>query len=195
MNQELLKQAKALFDSPEKWNAFLELVWQKDAIRAQWYQALKEEIDKAFKTNYFADAWDFKIRGSFSYQWFLKAHTENSISLWFEDGIFSLFASDSHDIEEIYKLIKTETFAPLTNCFERIDNSFQGGYIIKEERNFSFGNPYDSRFDVDRLSWFAGNKTTDLAIQIAEKVNKFRLDKQMTQLLSELNQLTKINRE
>lgn len=195
MNQELLKQAKALFDSPEKWNAFIELVYQKDNIRTQWYQTLKEEVDKTFKTKYFSNDWDFKIWGNSSYQWFLKEYTENSISLWFEDGIFSLFASDAHNIEEVYRLIKSETFAPLTNCFERIDNSFQGGYILKEERNFSFNTPYDTRFDFERLSWFAGNQTVVFASQISDKVNKFRLDSKMTQLLNELNQLTKINRE
>lgn len=33
MHQELIKQAMGLFDTPEKWNTFLELVWQKDTIR------------------------------------------------------------------------------------------------------------------------------------------------------------------
>jgi hypothetical protein len=191
MNQELLNQAKAMFDSPEKWNAFLELLWQKDNIKNQWYLNLKEDITKTFSTDFFSKDWDIKIRGNFSYQWFLKAYGENSISIWIEDGILSLFASDAHDIEEVYKLIKSENFAPLVNCFKRIDVSYQGGYIIKEERNFSFGTSTDERFDFEKLAWFAGYRTKEFTKQIADKVNRFRLNEDVTNLLSELNRQTR----
>ena len=63
MNQELLKQAKALFDSPEKWNAFLELVWQKDEIRNQWFIKLREEANKKFSTEEFVEGWVFNACG------------------------------------------------------------------------------------------------------------------------------------
>ena len=191
MNQELLNQTKAMFDSPDKWNAFLEILYEKDNIRNQWYLNLKEDITKTFSTDYFSKEWDIKIRGNFSYQWFLKAYGENSISLWIEDGILSLFASETHDIEEVYKLIKSENYAPLVNCFTRIDVSFQGGYIIKEERNFTFGVSTDERFDFEKLAWFAGNKTKELTKQIVDKVNRFRLNEEITNLLSELNRQTK----
>ena len=109
MNQELLNQTKAMFDSPEKWNAFLELVGQKDSIRNSWFLNLKEDITTTFiSPDSKTEDWDIKIRGYFSYQWFLKAYGENSISIWIEDGILSLFASDAHDIDEVYKLIKNK---------------------------------------------------------------------------------------
>jgi hypothetical protein len=64
-----------------------------------------------------------------------------------------------------------------------------------ETRNFSFGSPYDTKFDTDRLCWYAGNETESFLNQIAEKVNRYRKDEEMNSLLHELNLLTKINRE
>jgi hypothetical protein len=40
------------------------------------------------------------------------------------------------------------------------------------------------------LAWFAGNKTDLFLNQIAEKVNRFRKDAKVTNLLNELNSET-----
>lgn len=196
MNQELIEQAKAMFDSPEKWNAFLELVWQKDTIRNQWFAKLKEEANKMFSTVERVDGWDFKYWGTWNMEWYQKEHGERSIALWFEDGQISLWCDESFfDITQIYEQLKSEKFSPLINSFSRIDNSFEGGYLVKEIRNYSFNSPYDTKFDLDRLSWFAGNETGNFLNQIAEKVNRFRKNTEINLLLNELNSLTKINKE
>ena len=191
MNQELIQEAKSMLNTSEKWNAFLDLTYQKDNIRNQWFTKLKDELGNTFLNNYFSSHWDFKINGGFSIQWFLKEFGENSISLWLENENFSLYAPNNCNIEEIYKLIKSEKFLPLVNCFERSNSISNGGYIITDKGNFSFGTPYDTNFELDRLAWFAGNETENFINQITVKVNKFRLNEEVTNLLKELNQLTK----
>lgn len=196
MNQELIKQAMVMFDSPEKWNAFLELVGQKDAIRNQWQTKLKEEANKKFSTDESIDGWSFKSWGNWTMKWYQTKHGEDSIAIWFEDGQISLWCdSKIFRIEDIHKKLKTEEFKPLFDSFSRIDNSFEEGYLVKEIRNFSFNSPFDTKFDVDRLSWFAGNETENFLNQIVEKVNKFRKDEKINSLLDELNSSTKISGE
>lgn len=196
MNQELLKQTKALFDSPEKWNAFLELVWQKDEIRNQWFIKLKEEANKKFTTDEFVDGWVFNSWGVCDMHWYQKEHGDKSISLflgWL--GELTLHCnSDFYDIAKINDLLRTERFSPLLSCLNRIDRFFEGGRFAIEIRNFSFGSPYDTKFDADRLAWFAGNQTDIFLNQIIDKVNKLRKDEKMNILLDELNKLTKIIR-
>lgn len=197
MNQELLKQAKAMFDSPEKWNAFLELLWQKDEIRNQWYQKLKEEANKKFSTDEFVEGWVFNSWGVWDLHWYQKEHGDKSIGLligWW--GEMTLYCnSDFYDTVKIHDLLRTERFAPLLSCFNRIDRFYEGGRLAIEMRNFSFGSPHDTKFDTDRLSWYAGNQTDDFLNQLVEKVNRYRKNEEMNSLLHELNLLTKINRE
>lgn len=197
MNQELLKQAKAMFDSPEKWNAFLELVCQKDEIRNQWYQKLKEEANKKFSTDELVEGWVFNSWGVWDLHWYQKVHGDKSIGLligWW--GEMTLYCnSDFYDTVKIHDLLRTERFAPLLSCFNRIDRFYEGGRLAIEMRNFSFGSPHDTKFDTDRLSWYAGNQTDDFLNQLVEKVNRYRKNEEMNSLLHELNLLTKINRE
>lgn len=195
MNQELLKQAKAMFDSPEKWNAFLELVWQKDEIRNQWFVKLKEEANKKFSTDECVEGWVFNSWGVWDMHWYLKAHGDKSIGLllgWW--GEMTLCCNgDFYDTTKIHDLLRSERYAPLLNCFSRIDRFYEGGRLAIEIRNFSFGSPYDTKFDLDRLSWYAGNHTEDFLNQIADKVNRFRKDANITSLLNELNSETSKN--
>lgn len=196
MNQELLKKAKAMFDSPEKWNAFLELVWQKDEIRNQWFIKLKEETAKKFATDEFVEGWVFNTWGVWDMHWYQKDHGDKSISLllgWWGEMTLNC-NSDHYDTIKIQELLRTEKFAPLLTCFSRIDRHFEGGRIAIEMRNFSFGSAYDTKFNTDKMGWYAGNRTEDFVKQIADKVNKYRKDEKMNSLLHELNTLTKINK-
>ena len=49
MQKELTNQAMALFDSPEKWNAFLDLVSETEFIKKHWHSTLKRALLKKFK--------------------------------------------------------------------------------------------------------------------------------------------------
>lgn len=196
MNQELLNEVKAMFDSPEKWNSFLELVWKKDEIRNQWYTKLKDSANKRFSTDEFVENWVFNSWGLWDMHWYQKEHGDNSIGLlmgW--QGEMTLYCNaEYYDVKKIKELLGTGKYAPLLSCLSRIDKLYDGGRIAIEMRNFSFGSAYDSKFDLERLAWYAGNRTDDFVNQIADKVNRYRKDEKINSLLNELNIQTKIDK-
>lgn len=57
MNEKLLQQAIALFDTQEKWDAFLELCNNKDRIRDIWKDALINRIKQRFYADLNTDKW------------------------------------------------------------------------------------------------------------------------------------------
>jgi hypothetical protein len=189
MNQERVFQMMELFKTtdPDKWNAFLDLYAAKQFIQNEWFRVLKAEADRKFKTDEFVEGWGYDSWGIWDMQWFQKPHGDQSIRLFFGwDGVFALRCNNDNYLK-IHDLVKTEKFAPLLNCFIQDDGRFVGDIIIKEIRNFSFNSPYDKRFDPERLSWYAGNKTEKFLDQIVEKVNRFRKDPKINLLLHELN--------
>lgn len=44
MNEEILKQAMAVFNTHEKWNAFLELTYNRETIKDRWHNSLYRKI-------------------------------------------------------------------------------------------------------------------------------------------------------
>jgi hypothetical protein len=195
MHQELIKQAMGLFDTPEKWNTFLELVWQKDSIRNQWYNVLKEAANRHFTTIDVVSGWAFNSWGICDMHWYLSKFGDKSIRLHMGWGLeLSLIVDgDFFDLLKVNELIKNEKYSVILSAFSRIDRTYEGNRIAIEARNYIFNSPYDSRFDWDRLAWFAGNKTELFINQIADKVNRFRKDSNITNLLNELNAETSKN--
>jgi hypothetical protein len=194
MQQELLIQTvKMVENTPEKWNSFLELVWKKDTIRNNWYGILKQKLDKQFMSMDRVENWSYKSWGLFDAQWYLTDFGDQSLSLifgWW--GELTLHANGQYfNLDIIGKLLKTSKYSPIMACFNRIDSQ-SGNRIAIESRNFNFGSPYDGKFDLDRLAWYAGNMTEEFVKQIAEKVNKFRNNKEVTGLMIEINEQAKI---
>ena len=59
MNEKLLQQAMAMFDSQEKWDAFLELCDKKDEICNRWVNELKNRLKHMFTSTVNMDKWQF----------------------------------------------------------------------------------------------------------------------------------------
>ena len=59
MNEKLLQQAMEMFDSQEKWDAFLELCYKKDEIRNRWLNELKNRLKQMFGSIVDTDKWQF----------------------------------------------------------------------------------------------------------------------------------------
>jgi len=189
MNQHLIKQAEALFDNPEKWDAFLELTLSKADIKNFWFEKLKQNADNLFHKDEIVDNWIYRSWNG-GMQWYQKDYGQNSISLWFEDyGKFSLYCDPrSLNITHILDSLRKKPHAKLLNCFNKLDDSFnENGYLATEYWNFSFDDNIGAKFDSDRIAWYAGNKTDEFVAQIVEKVNRFRKDDEMNSLLYELN--------
>jgi hypothetical protein len=184
---------KHSFDTPEKWNAYIEQVDQKQLIIKQWFIKFKEETSIYFNTVDTVKGWSFKAYGECNLHWFLTEHGEESLSLIFGNFGKVILYCDSHvyDINKIAEYLKTEKFKPLTsNGIDHLTNSMtqSGAMGIK---NLSFGNSTDPEFDPDHFSWIAGNQTNILIKQIAEQVNLVRKDGEMVKLIIELIKLTK----
>ena len=59
MNENLLQQTMELFDSQEKWDAFLEMCYSKDTIRNKWRDALINRLRHLFGSTVDTDKWQF----------------------------------------------------------------------------------------------------------------------------------------
>ncbi len=187
MSKEILQKTASLFEnpkSPEKWNAYLELISQKEQIKTLWLNKLKSELVKYFSTN-IEEGWRWDEN---KMNWYLAEFGSQSLAIWLEGFTkFSLWANnEKFNNDEITELLQTERYSVLLSAFSRIDKRFEGGYQVIEYGNFSFGSEYDGEFGIDHLAWYAGNDTITLATQIIDKVNKIRQDKSLTALLSDL---------
>jgi len=187
MSKELIQQTANLFEqpkTPEKWNAYLELTTQKEQIKNLWLNKLKSQLIKYFSTN-IEEGWKWDEN---KMNWYLAEFGPESLAIWFEGYTkFSLWVNnEKFKSDEITELLQTEKYSALLSAFSRIDIRFEGSYQVIENGNFSFGSEHDGEFGIDYLAWFAGNETENLLIQIIEKVNKIRKDKNLTKLLADL---------
>ena len=91
-------------------------------------------------------------------------------------------ASQLLQSEKYCKLISTENIARIDS--QKTDNVFY------EYGSYYLGNEYDGHYSERRneFTWFAFHKTEELASQIEEKINRYVLNDEMTQLIVEINQ-------
>jgi hypothetical protein len=153
-------------------------------------------VDKYYEENKI-EKWEFISRGIMDYKWYLKEFDEKSLCLWFrewnEKYSLLLWADpDQYDIEKIDKLLEDNKYLPIVSVFDRKDDIPAGSnVIIAEKGNFHFDDPMDGDFGVTRLAWYAHYKSEEFLFQIVNKIDKFRKDKEVTELLREINEKTK----
>lgn len=198
MQKELLNQAIALFDTSEKWNVFIEMVNQKEAIKWLYFQRLKQPILKHFNENP-VEGWICEPWGdpAFDLRWYLKDFGKNSLSLavgWTFHFVLHVEDVNTYDTKKIDEFLKTD-YSKIIAAFDRVDRLFEHQLKVVEVRNYFFNSPYDGNFDnsqLDKLAWFAGNETEKFAEQIIKKVERFRKDEILTKMLYEVNEKAKI---
>jgi hypothetical protein len=101
--------------------------------------------------------------------------------------------------EEIFRLLQGEQekkYIPIVSAFER-GNSFnlaENAYEkIIENGNFSFGDDSSNgNFSMDRLAWYAHYEPDALIAQMLAKVDRFRNNPEVTRLLMEIDEKTKL---
>lgn len=197
MNKYLLEHISDLFDKAEKWDAFLNLYKRKDDIINQYYSKLMVAMNNRFNRDR-VEGWSYVCNGIYEYRWYITDFDVKSVYVCIdfpnESVRFSLWADTQyHNLPNINKELQTEKFAVLRDTIERVDSFIRpelDGELIAERGNFKFDSPYDSQFDYETLSWYAGNKTEELVDQIARKVDRIRRNDQVTRLLVELNELS-----
>ena len=198
MQQELINQAITMFDTSEKWSAFLELSSLKDDIKRQWYEKLKKAVRSRFWVKEETDQWTFSHPNNIyqDFRWYLTEFGSESLGLRTCDWIgYGLWVNPScYNSQEIFSLLHNSKYSRIMDLL-RQDISFPAAgqdWILQEQGNFNFESPYDTHFTVDSLSWFAGNKTEELTDQIVEKIDCFRKDELITSLFAEINDATKL---
>jgi hypothetical protein len=188
MNEELLKQAMALFNTPEKWNAFRELVNIDDSIQQKWWKKLQQEVYKR-ELETANPEWDIFIWDDWGdIRWYIKEWWRDSLCVHFGGDDFRVYAGFGDlDKDKIADLLNNEKFYALKLCFDRVDGSDETT-IGWEERNFSFNTIYDGNIPNHQiLSWYAGHETEKFADQIIAKVRKFQTP-EITALFCEINE-------
>ncbi len=198
MQKELLNQAIGIFDTSEKWNAFVELANQKETMKWHYFQKLKHPLLNYFNSNpikgWVCEPWGNQL---YDIRWYLKDFGKSSLALaigWTFEFHLHLEDTTTFDTNKINDLLKTD-HSILLSSFDRVDRQFEHNTKAMESRNYSFGSPYDFNFDnsqIDKLAWFAGNETENFAKQIIKKVERFRKDENLTKLLYDLNAQAKV---
>jgi len=198
MQKEIINQAIELFDTHDKWYAYLELANQKDQIINTYLQRVKQPLLKYFVENP-VEGWVCEPWGDPNYdlRWYLNDFGKKSLALalgWRFQFHLHLEDTEKFDSKRIDELLKSE-YALILSAFDRIDRQFEPTTKAMESRNYSFDCPSDYSFDnsqLDKFAWYAGNHTESLVEQIIKKVERFRRDEEITKMLYEINEKSKI---
>jgi hypothetical protein len=198
MAGEIAKQVEELFSDKDQWDSFLELSAQINSIKSSWWQEFREKMNKCFVIDNPVGGWMFLPMGIYDYRWYLKDSGEKSLCLWNREwyGNYSLALwadRNLYDIEKISKLLQEQKYLPIVSAFERQDEIFDSNSEIKlfEHGNYHFGDPMDGHLKIDNVVWYAHYKSDELVSQILKKIDRFRKDKEITSLLSDINRETK----
>ena len=187
MNEELIQKAMQMFDTSDKWSAFIELINKNGEIQNRWWKKLQTEVYQREQTDGISD-WDIAIWNNWDIMWYIKGETNKTIAVHFYGDMFRVFYNFGDlDTEKVNELLKNPKFDIIKTCFDRIDGT-AWDTIGYEFKNFSFGTLYDTRFPDHRiLSWYAGNETKKFADQLIAKVRKFQTP-EITALFKEINE-------
>ncbi|GAA4361812.1 hypothetical protein GCM10023185_29100 [Hymenobacter saemangeumensis] len=196
MQTKEIRQSVQLFDSSDKWLAFVELAQEKESLEKAMHRTAYDRLKSYFLKSPCAAGWTYKPIDNDEQMmlWYLTEHHENSICIVFGwRGQFWMEARGGetyNNLDRAVELLKEPKFANLLTAFERVDQGVNGVYLANEAFNFSFGTPFDTRFTATALAWHAQFETEKFLEQVVAKVARFQTP-EMTDLLNELNQLTR----
>lgn len=196
MTPELLTQATNIFDSYDKWNAFIELSNVRNLIKDRYFEELKLGLSKHFINDVRQD-WLFRPDHQYQYRWYLKDYGAESICILMNINHIYLWCNPQlFDANLIKEYLNSPEYLSIFSCFDFTDtlSSPNLHHFCEERHRFNFNDstsyPTNNEINHDKLSWFAGNKTEEMVQQIAVKINRFRTP-EISKLLLELNQKCK----
>jgi len=198
MEKETVEKVNEFFSEKDLWLSFWNLAGQRKDIRNLWWKTFKESMDKCFTVDNVIEGWSYISSGNMEFRWFLKGFDETSLHLifrdWNEKYSLLLWADPKYyDTKEIDRLLEQEEYLPIIFAFKRRDSIPSNSNVkVAEKGNFSFGDdPMNGDFEVTRLAWYANYKTDEFLSQIITKIDRFRKDKEVTDLLRKINNSTK----
>ncbi len=190
MHEELLNRSISLFDTYDKWNAFLDLADARIELKNFLYRKGKAEITQYFNTKDLKEGWSFTSWNNWDYQWYLTEFGKDSLCIWMYGNRIGLWCNGNlFDLTKVSTMLSNSKYSVLLSLL-RNDETGTGDWKVIEYGNFVFSSPFDGKIGPDRLAWFVANHTAEYIKQLAEKVNRFR-DPEMTKLLREINEHSK----
>ena len=196
MFYEVLKQVENDFNERIQWESFLELIRYKDPIRNAWFETLRTEINNCFAVENVVENWGYISRNIWDYRWYIKEFDYESFCLLFNNHSFHLWANRNfYDIKKLSHFLSEKRFIPIISSFDRTNdiNDENNEFKIVEKGNFAFGDASDGKYgDIDQLAWYARFRTKEFVEQIRKKVDRFRKNEEVTNLLIEINRECKL---
>ena len=152
-NTIYINEASRVFDSPEKWEAFNQLIEIKKDIVRIWYENLRKSVAEKIRSNNNLNKWrERKWTGTYySYGWYLDEFDQNSLVILFEDNQFCLWIESN--IFNVDKIISDFGNSKLFTKFFSEEIRSANEYLVKKS------NPIDifNKTDTESIAWYAGN--------------------------------------
>lgn len=194
MTEEMLQKAMALFDTPEKWNAFLELTNEREKIRNRWFKKLQQKLFSMTLADNTHPDWTCGIWNTWDIEWKLKGYESRYLSLHSCAGFNCrlLINADEEKRRKVYEFLDgDDRYAQITSFYDVVNV-----YSVPSEA------PWDAHFRLDCIddfngnwqelmwsfAWYAGHDTDNVAQQIMAQVDKVRTP-EMTDLFRAVNKL------
>jgi len=193
-DEHLTKNAAALFDEVEKWNAFLELTEMSDGIVEHWLISATRELRNHGGDD--ASGWEMTSWGNeFDTKWYLPEFGEDSVVIGFWDYEFTLSVEDQEafDIEIARQQLNEPGFAALRGLFtEFTDPKISQIIGCRPNGMFRFGSPRDGNLPWAEFAWYTANRTEEFVEQAIQQVERITKNPEITALVAELNRAARI---
>lgn len=198
IDEKLVSKAARIFDSPEKWSAFLELDRLRSSITTHWLTIGTKKLRDHFTANP-SPGWNWKIWDtSTDTRWYLEKFGPGSLGIGFGWNYeFHLFLNDgrSFDSDRIDQLLKTSNYAELLTDFDP-NSPVQTRPRSKARKfpEFTFvGLNINGTLPIDELAWYAAHQSEAFVKEAACMIERFTRNDRLTSLLSEINEQAQIN--
>lgn len=187
MEKELLTSVLTIFDTPEKWNSYVDLIKLNDSIQRFWINKLKSAMKKTFVSS---DIWRVEFYLDWDARWYLKQIEFTKLNFWLcNHGNFHFVIPNigGESVEKIRKIFDQPKYSSLRFLWSvDIEKNINNEIFIRSKGKWIFDSIYDGDFSKERLVWYAGNKTEEFLNQIKNKVSAFQ-NEEIVSLLIELD--------
>lgn len=192
IEQKLVQKAQAIFDTFDKWNAFLEIEHLRGAITERWFEIGTKKLREYFTQNH-SEGWRWKEwDNARDTKWYLEEYGPDSLVVgfgWRYELHLYLKEGEQFDTSTVDKLLQTSKYAKLIAPFgpNAIFNGGSGSRVKDSNFDFAFNSINDGDIPQDELAWYAAHQTDEFVRQAASKIEQFTRNEEMTYLIASLN--------
>lgn len=190
MSNKLTQKAAELFDTIEKWDAFLELAAMQKSILLHWLEEATHDLRNSYRVDpdgkWEMAPWDNGV----DTKWYLKEMGPKSLLIgfgWRYGFYLYLEGEQKFNSDLISERLLDDEFSKLRALFQKGEILTDRLAKCHEIRNFQFGSPHDGNLSETDMAWYAGNQRKEFLEQALKKAEQFTHDKEMTELIRKLN--------